>query len=109
MTPILWQAPVARGGGAIAQARVSWIVPIRAEAEWDVEPARDWYEQRKNGLGGEFLDEFAAAMRALEHSPEREPLYYPTGAFPAISLQNILPDHRPTRCRLSRAPCEARS
>jgi hypothetical protein len=37
---------------------------------------RNWYEQERTGLGGEFLDEFAAAMRALELNPERERLYY---------------------------------
>ncbi len=56
---------------------MSWIVLVRAEAEGDLEMAREWYEQKRSGLGGgEFLDEFAAAMRALELNPEREHLYH---------------------------------
>jgi plasmid stabilization system protein ParE len=52
------------------------MVLVRAKAEWDLEAARDWYEQRRTGLGNEFLDAFAAAMRGLEQNPEREHLYY---------------------------------
>jgi plasmid stabilization system protein ParE len=55
---------------------MSWVVLVRAEAEEDLDAARDWYEQKRTGLGGEFLDEFAAAMRTLELNPERERLYY---------------------------------
>lgn len=55
---------------------MNWIVLVRAEAERDLEAARDWYERKRSGLGGEFLDEFAAAMRALEMNPEREHLYH---------------------------------
>jgi plasmid stabilization system protein ParE len=53
---------------------VKWIVLVRAEAERDLEVARDWYEQKRSG--GEFLDEFAAAMRAVELITEREHLYH---------------------------------
>ena len=67
---------MAGGGGAIARARVSWSVLVRVEAEWDLEVARDWYEAKRPGLGGEFLDEFAAVMRVLELDPERERFYY---------------------------------
>jgi plasmid stabilization system protein ParE len=55
---------------------VNWLVLVRAEAERDLEAARDWYEQKRSGLGGEFLDEFAAAMRTLELNPECEHLYH---------------------------------
>lgn len=55
---------------------MNWILLVRAEAEWDLEVARDWYEQKRAGLGGEFLDEFAAAMQSLERNPEREHLYH---------------------------------
>lgn len=67
---------MARGGGAVARAGLSWIVLVRARAERDLEAARDWYEQKRAGLGAEFLDEFAAAMRAMEANPERQHLYY---------------------------------
>lgn len=55
---------------------MSWLVLLRPAAERDVESARDWYEQRRAGLGDEFLDELAAAMMRLETDPERERLYY---------------------------------
>ena len=55
---------------------MSWIVLVRAEAERDLEAARDWYERKMPGLGREFLDQFATAMQALEQDPERERLYY---------------------------------
>jgi toxin ParE1/3/4 len=55
---------------------MSWLVLVRAEAERDLEEARDWYEWKRPGLGGEFLDEFAAAMRTLELNPKQERLYY---------------------------------
>lgn len=55
---------------------MSWDLHVRPEAERDLDAARDWYEQQRAGLGSEFLDEFAAAMRALELDPEREHLYY---------------------------------
>ena len=38
--------------------------------------ARDWYDQRRDGLGDEFLLAVADAMLALEEAPERTPLYY---------------------------------
>lgn len=55
---------------------MSWLVLLRPAAEREVEAARDWYEQRRAGLGDAFLDEFAAAMSQLEGQPERERLYY---------------------------------
>ena len=55
---------------------MSWIVLVRPEAERDLEAAKDWYEQKRPGLGGKFIDEFATAMWALEQNPERERLYH---------------------------------
>ncbi len=55
---------------------MSWMVLVRAEAERDLEVARDWYEWKRPGLGGAFLDEFAAAMGVLELNPQQERLYY---------------------------------
>ncbi len=55
---------------------MSWIVLIRPAAEWDLAKVRKWYERKRPGLGGEFLQEFASAMRLLEQAPDRERLYY---------------------------------
>ncbi len=55
---------------------MSWVVLVRPEAERDLAAARAWYEEKRRGLGDEFVDEFVAVMRALEESPERERLYY---------------------------------
>jgi toxin ParE1/3/4 len=66
---------------------MSWIVLVRPEAERDVATARDWYEAQVPGLGGRFLDEFAAAMAELESHPERPPFYY--HAFRRILFQRF--------------------
>ena len=55
---------------------MKWLVLVRPEAEADLAAARDWYERRRAGLGAEFLDEVAGAMRGLELDPERQRLYY---------------------------------
>ncbi len=55
---------------------MSWIVLVRARAERDLKEARDWYESKRPGLGDEFLDEAAVAMRVLASAPERERLYF---------------------------------
>jgi toxin ParE1/3/4 len=55
---------------------MNWLVLVRAQAELDLAEARAWYERKVPGLGDEFLNEFAAAMRRLEDNPERERLYY---------------------------------
>jgi plasmid stabilization system protein ParE len=55
---------------------MSWIVLVRPQAERDLAEARDWYERRGPGLGDEFLDELAIAVRSLESNPERAQLYY---------------------------------
>ena len=55
---------------------MNWVVLLRPAAESDLTAARDWYEQQQPGLGSEFVDEVAAAMRLLESVPERERLYY---------------------------------
>jgi len=55
---------------------MSWMVLVRAEAERDLQAARDWYERKRSGLGDEFLDEVAAAMGVLELNPQRERLYH---------------------------------
>jgi plasmid stabilization system protein ParE len=55
---------------------MSWLQLVRPEAERDLAAARDWYDQQRAGLGDEFLDEVAVAMRELDRDPERARLYY---------------------------------
>ena len=52
------------------------LVLVRPKAEGDLLGARDWYERERPGLGDEFLDEIAGAVRELEREPERVRLYY---------------------------------
>jgi toxin ParE1/3/4 len=42
----------------------------------DLREARDWYDQRREGLGNEFLLAIADAMLVLEEAPERYSMYY---------------------------------
>lgn len=44
---------------------------IRPEAEAEITEAHDWYEERKVGLGAEFLDEVRRTLSAIEDSPEQ--------------------------------------
>ena len=55
---------------------MTWPVYLRPEAERDLANARDWYEKKQAGLGGEFLDEIAQTIRELESTPELPRLYY---------------------------------
>ena len=52
------------------------LLLVRPKAEDDLAAALDWYEQRRAGLGGEFLDEIARAFIELEREPEQPRLYY---------------------------------
>ena len=72
-------------------------VLVRPEAEHDLAAARDWYDEKRAGLGDEFLDAVGIAMRQLSSDPERErPVLskFSPGIAPAFSLQNFLSDHR---------------
>jgi plasmid stabilization system protein ParE len=55
---------------------MKWLVLVRPEAESDLVTARGWYEERRPGLGAEFLDEIARALRELAQDPEQSRLYY---------------------------------
>jgi plasmid stabilization system protein ParE len=55
---------------------MSWLLLVRHEAERDLANARDWYERKRPGLGDEFLDEIALAMREMETHPEMPRLFF---------------------------------
>lgn len=49
---------------------------LRPEAERDLVATRDWYDQKRLGLGDEFLDAVALALLELETQAEINRLYY---------------------------------
>lgn len=55
---------------------MKWRLVLRPRAEADLREARDWYESRRTGLGGEFLAEIGTIIRALVLDPERHVEYY---------------------------------
>ncbi|MEJ1961762.1 MAG: type II toxin-antitoxin system RelE/ParE family toxin [Gammaproteobacteria bacterium] len=55
---------------------MTWTVFLRKDAEEDIEYARAHYEAARTGLGDQFIDAVAEAIRALESNPEWPRLYY---------------------------------
>jgi len=53
---------------------VTLEVRLRPEAEQDVADAAAWYEEQRQGLGHEFLDEVLAMLSTIAETP----LVYPT-------------------------------
>ncbi len=49
---------------------------IRPRAEADMLEARNWYDRQRSGLGNEFLNEVASALRQIEADPLRPLIYY---------------------------------
>ena len=52
------------------------LLLVRPKGERALVQARDWYEQKRTGLGDEFLDEIAGAMRELAGDAVQARLYY---------------------------------
>ena len=46
-----------------------FTVRLRRQAERELSAAASWYEQQREGLGQEFLDEFMAVHRRIENTP----------------------------------------
>ena len=46
-----------------------WQIITRSRAEKDLRTIQRWYENRRAGLGDEFLGEFEAAVKVLERNP----------------------------------------
>lgn len=55
---------------------MNWRVIIRPRAEADLREAKAWYDNKRPGLGEAFVSEVGHAIRLLEQSPERHPIYY---------------------------------
>jgi plasmid stabilization system protein ParE len=51
------------------------LIPVKLrlldEAKTDLDAAANWYNERQDGLGDDFLAEATAAMRAIERDPFR--------------------------------------
>ena len=55
---------------------MKWPVIIRPQAEADLQEARQWYEERRPGLGVEMVLAVRRAIVLLRNNPERHPIYY---------------------------------
>ncbi|MDA1015081.1 MAG: type II toxin-antitoxin system RelE/ParE family toxin [Planctomycetota bacterium] len=62
-------------------------------ADQELEEAAVWYEEQREGLGTEFLDEYERRMKELLADPTRFPL-----------LETLPIDRSIRRCRLARFP-----
>lgn len=47
---------------------------LRGPAREDLRSAAAWYQQRRDGLGSEFIDEFLACIDRIENKPELYPI-----------------------------------
>jgi plasmid stabilization system protein ParE len=55
---------------------VSLPVLVRPEAQRDLQEGREWYEQRRSGLGDEFLEAVDGIFSRIAESPELYPAEY---------------------------------
>ena len=51
-------------------------VVLRPRAETDITEARNWYEERRPGLGREFLDVVQTVLATVGKRPEQYPVLY---------------------------------
>jgi toxin ParE1/3/4 len=51
---------------------------VRPDAETDIAAAYDWYEEQREGLGKEFLEEISIAIDAVQADPMRFPAIFRT-------------------------------
>lgn len=74
---------------------MSYTLLIQTEAWLEIQNAYDWYEEQKEGLGDEFLEEIEICYKILIEAPERFPfknhLYrrITTERFPYIIMYEI--------------------
>ena len=71
-------------------------VIISALAQSEIDAAAAWYENRKDGLGLEFLDGVSKTLDRIETNPEgyAEGLQGPSSSHSrSVSLWNMVQDH----------------
>lgn len=49
---------------------------IRPDAESDIASGYDWYQEQRDGLGAEFVEEISATISAIRSEPLRFPAIY---------------------------------
>jgi len=66
------------GGRASPHCRqaVTATLVVQPEAEADLEEAFTWYEQRREGLGHDFLDQVSSCFAQIAQQPLRNALIY---------------------------------
>src|SRR5688572_18297720 len=78
---------------------LTWL--IRPEAEADMAEAKDWYDEKRKGLGDDFLDCVDAALERIRRNPEAYAVIYkslrramvrryPYGVYYTIADQQIV-------------------
>ena len=55
---------------------MSFRAYIRPEAETDIEEAALWYEEQRQGLGQEFLDEVLSFCKTISENPAMYPVVH---------------------------------
>jgi len=55
---------------------VTYRLVIRPEADAEVDEAVRWYQKRRQGLGGEFLDAFVEITSRIRQNPNLYPVVY---------------------------------
>lgn len=60
---------------------------IKAEAIRDMTEAFDWYEEKRTGLGAEFLDEVETYYDRITH----DPLHYPSHLDQRVAVMHRFP------------------
>jgi toxin ParE1/3/4 len=55
---------------------MSYEIIVRPEAAREVQEAFDWYEEKSEGLGLEFLRAADACMAGIQRSPQASPMMY---------------------------------
>jgi toxin ParE1/3/4 len=59
-----------------SQKELSLRLIVRPDAEADIAAGYDWYEEQREGLGREFVEEISTTMAAVQSEPLRFPAMF---------------------------------
>lgn len=65
-------------------------IELHPEARAEVRAAARWYEERRAGLGNEFVGEIGITFTRLEEAAERYPVWPGTGNAPTIIRKAVV-------------------